>query len=157
VNQIETLIRPVLHDDGRLVIVAADHPARASLQVGDEPMAMADRDDLLRRLVLATRGLMAMVEPFISETAGAGQVRNVLTTDAVIHSVTVASALGATSAYTWLKIPVVDNMAQVMAATTLPTLLLGGDAPGSSEDLRGTWAEAMELVRTPPEVREVSA
>lgn len=36
---------------GKLNIVAADHPARGSVAVGDEPFAMADRHDLLSRLV----------------------------------------------------------------------------------------------------------
>lgn len=37
--------------DGKMNIVAADHPARGSVSVGDEPFAMADRHDLLARLV----------------------------------------------------------------------------------------------------------
>ena len=36
--------------DGKMNIVAADHPARGSVSVGDEPFAMADRHDLLARL-----------------------------------------------------------------------------------------------------------
>lgn len=36
---------------GRLNIVAADHPARGSVAVGDNPFAMADRHELLARLV----------------------------------------------------------------------------------------------------------
>lgn len=42
--------RPLLGDSGRLMIVAADHPARGSLAVGDRPFAMANRADLLERL-----------------------------------------------------------------------------------------------------------
>ncbi|MET9429431.1 MULTISPECIES: deoxyribose-phosphate aldolase [unclassified Streptomyces] len=38
---------------GRLMIVAADHPARGALAVGDRPLAMANRLDLLERLCLA--------------------------------------------------------------------------------------------------------
>jgi hypothetical protein len=45
--------RPLLGADGRLFLVAADHPARGVLGVGAHPLAMADRGDLLRRLVLA--------------------------------------------------------------------------------------------------------
>src|SRR6185436_9060606 len=54
---------------------------------------------------LAGRGLVAMVEPFM---AGAveGRVRNVLTTDAAIRASAIAAALGTSSAYTWLKVPV---------------------------------------------------
>ena len=36
---------------GTLNIVAADHPARGSIAVGDDPFAMGDRHDLLARLV----------------------------------------------------------------------------------------------------------
>lgn len=45
--------RPLLNDTGRLLIVAADHPARGALAVGDRELAMADRADLLGRLCLA--------------------------------------------------------------------------------------------------------
>src|SRR6201996_5537430 len=43
----------LLGDHGRLMMIAADHPARNSLGAGDKPMAMADRADLLDRLCLA--------------------------------------------------------------------------------------------------------
>ena len=39
--------------NGRLFIVAADHPARGALSVGKDRMAMASRYELLQRLVLA--------------------------------------------------------------------------------------------------------
>ena len=45
--------RPLLGADGRLMIVAADHPARGSLGVRGVANAMADRYDLLRRLLVA--------------------------------------------------------------------------------------------------------
>ena len=45
--------REVLRGDGRLFIVAADHPARGALSVGVDRMAMADRYQLLERLALA--------------------------------------------------------------------------------------------------------
>ena len=35
------------------MMIAADHPARGALRAGDDPLAMADRADLLDRLVLA--------------------------------------------------------------------------------------------------------
>ena len=53
---------------------------------------------------LAARGLVAMVEPFWSSRVD-GKVRNDLSADAVIKSVGVCSALGRTSAYTWMKLP----------------------------------------------------
>lgn len=45
--------RPLIHPGGRLMIVAADHPARGALGVGDRELAMAARPDLLERLCLA--------------------------------------------------------------------------------------------------------
>src|SRR5579859_4767299 len=45
--------RPLLGADGRLMIVAADHPARGSLGVRGVANAMANRYDLLRRLLVA--------------------------------------------------------------------------------------------------------
>jgi hypothetical protein len=45
--------RPMVAGDGRLLIIAADHPARGALAVRGNSMAMASRYDLLRRLALA--------------------------------------------------------------------------------------------------------
>src|ERR1700757_2319334 len=42
--------RATLRGDGRLMLVAADHPARGALAVGDRPTAMNSRTDLLDRL-----------------------------------------------------------------------------------------------------------
>ena len=225
-------------DSGRLMLIAADHPARGALRVGGDPLAMANRADLLRRLQIAldrpgvdgflgtpdlvedlllagalddkivlgsmNRGglagtafeiddrftaydaeaiaeagldggkmlcridpedpstvatlrgcaeavsqlarhkLLALVEPFISHRAD-GRVRNDLSTEAVVRSVTVASALGNTSAYTWLKLPVVDDMAQVAGASTLPVLLLGGEANVDQADTFDRWQRALKL------------
>ncbi len=225
-------------ESGRLMIVAADHPARGALRVGDEPMAMADRAELIRRLVIAlgrpgvdgflgtpdiveellllgaldnkvvigsmNRGglagtsfeiddrftaydaasiaaqgldggkmllridpedlatartleacadavseladhrLMAMVEPFISYRKG-GRIRNDLSPDAVVRSATVAAALGVTSAYTWLKLPVVDDMERVAGASSLPVLLLGGEASVDEAGVLDRWQSALKL------------
>ena len=232
--------RELVGADGRLLIVAADHPARGALGVRDERMAMASRPALIDRLttalerpgvdgVLATpdiledllllgalegkvvigsmnRGglqgaafelddrftayrtaeeiasrrldggkmltridladpgtvvtlessgaavtglaehkLMAMVEPFWSTRTDDGRVTNLLDPDSVIKSVHIASGLGATSAYTWLKLPVVDDLERVMEATTLPTLLLGGDPTVSPEETYASWGKALSL------------
>jgi len=230
--------RPLLGADGRLLLVAADHPARGALGVRGAPAALADRYDLLDRLVLALsrpgvdgvlgtpdvledllllgalegkvvvgsmnrgglagsvfelddrftaydpasiaaarfdggkmlcridpadpatvatlegcaravtglsgHGLLAMVEPFLSARDG-GRLRNDLSTEAVVRSVAIAAGLGATSAYTWLKLPVVADMAAVLAATTLPTLLLGGDPEGAPAQTYARWREALDL------------
>ncbi|WP_406000795.1 deoxyribose-phosphate aldolase [Streptomyces sp. NBC_00829] len=43
----------LIGDSGRLMIIAADHPARGALAVGERRFAMANRRDLLERLSLA--------------------------------------------------------------------------------------------------------
>lgn len=229
---------PLVPADGKLMIIACDHPARGANGVGNRPLAMANRVDLLDRLrtalarpgvdgllgspdiiedllllgaldgkvvfgsmnrgglqgasfelddqftgydaesiaamglnggktltrialddpgtlntltstaravnELADRGLAAMVEPFWSSRVG-GRVVNDLSPDAVIKSVGVCNALGRTSAYTWLKLPVVPDMERVMEATTLPTLLLGGDPDTSPEETFASWRNALQL------------
>src|SRR3954471_11073087 len=49
---------------------------------------------------LAARGLVAMVEPFMT-TRVDGKVQTQLTTEAAIKASTIAAGLGSTSAYTW--------------------------------------------------------
>src|SRR4029450_13048203 len=93
---------------------------------------------------LAGHRLMAMVEPFISHRVD-GQVRNDLSADAMIRAMTVAAGLGATSAYTWLKVPVVEDMERVMAATTLPALILGGEVTADADAVYAQWSKALEL------------
>ncbi|WP_345710751.1 Cgl0159 family (beta/alpha)8-fold protein [Kineococcus glutinatus] len=228
----------LLPPDGRLMVVAADHPARGANGVGGRPMAMASRTELLERLrvaladpgvdgllgsadiiedltlmgaledkvvfgsmnrgglqgacfelddrftgydaqaiadmnldggkfltrialddpgtlptltasadaisELAARRLVAMIEPFWSRREG-GRVVHDLTADGVVKSVNVAQALGRTTAWTWLKLPVVDDMERVMEATTLPTLLLGGDPATAPEETFATWQKALAL------------
>jgi DhnA family fructose-bisphosphate aldolase class Ia len=85
-----------------------------------------------------------LVEPFISKWVD-GKIVNDLSTDATVLSVTIASGLGSSSKYTWLKLPVVPNMEKVMASTTLPTLLLGGDPVGDQADTYELWEAALKL------------
>jgi DhnA family fructose-bisphosphate aldolase class Ia len=228
----------LLGEHGKLMIIAADHPARGALRAGADPFAMGNRMDLLDRIrtalarpgvngVLGTpdiledllllgalddkvvigsmnRGglagtsfeiddrftaydagsiaaagfaggkmllridpddagtvttlqacgravgdlarhrLMAMVEPFISHRVD-GRVRNELTADAMVRAMTVAAGLGTTSAYTWLKVPVVGEMERVMAATTLPALILGGEVSADAEAAYAQWRKALAL------------
>ena len=233
----DRVTRPAIRGNGRLMILAADHPARGALAVGNRPTAMNSRTDLLDRLraaladpgvdgVLATpdvlddlvvlgaledkvvfssfnrgglagasfelddrmtaanaastaaakmnggkmlcridlddagtvatlaacaravdelagHGLIAMLEPFMS-TRVEGKVRNDLSPDAVIKSIHISQGIGSTSAYTWMKLPVVDEMDRVMEATTLPTLLLGGD-PTDPDEAFASWEKALGL------------
>ncbi|WP_240809863.1 aldolase [Actinomadura sp. WMMA1423] len=228
----------LLGGTGRLMLLAADHPARGALAAGGDPLAMADRGELLDRLCtalerpgvdgvmgtadviedllllgvldgkvvigsmnrgglagssfeiddrftaygagaiaasgldggkmllrvdeadpataralegcaravseLAEHGLMAMVEPFISHRVD-GRVRNDLSPEAMTRAIAIASGLGTTSARTWLKVPVVQDMERVMAASTLPALLLGGEVAADPAAAREGWRRALRL------------
>ena len=230
--------RDLFGPDGKLMIIACDHPARGALSAAGKPTAMASRSDLIDRLVTAltrpgvdgllatadiaedllmlgvleeklvfasmnrgglqgsvfemddrntgydVRGtvdsgfegakmllridledpgtlatlqqcgqaitelnraeLIAMVEPFMSSRFD-GKIVNDLSPDAVIKSVHIAQGLGASSAYTWMKLPVVHEMERVMDATTLPTLLLGGDPEGAPDETYAAWEAALAL------------
>ena len=92
----------------------------------------------------AAAGIPIMLEPFMSSWVD-GRVKNDLTTDAVILSIAIAEGLGNSSAYSWLKLPVVPDMERVMAATTLPTLLLGGDPVGDQNETFESWRHALGL------------
>jgi len=93
---------------------------------------------------LAERRLVAMVEPFIAHRVD-GRVRIDLSPEATIRAMTVAAGLGRTSAYTWLKVPVVDDMERVMAATTLPAVLLGGEVSAAQDAAFESWRKALLL------------
>jgi hypothetical protein len=109
----------------------------------DDPASVATLDACSRAVSeLAARRLVAMVEPFISRRVD-GRVRNELTPAAAIRASAIAAGLGTTSAYTWLKIPVVDDMERVMAATTLPTLLLGGEVSDDQDAAFDSWRRAL--------------
>src|SRR6266851_964821 len=47
--------RPLLNENGVMFLIAADHTARGVFKSGAHPMAMADRGELLRRLIIALR------------------------------------------------------------------------------------------------------
>jgi hypothetical protein len=227
----------ILGPRGTLFLVAADHPARGALAVPGDPLGMADRRDLLRRLLvalehpdvdgllgspdvveellllgaldgkvvigsmnrgglygaswtmddrftgydaagiadcrleggkmllrvddldagtaptiegcanavtqLAERRLLAMVEPLPYARDGDGVLALQRDAASLLRAVTIASALGRTSAYTWLKLPACDDPAVVFAATTLPCVVLGGvPGPDPEHDL-ASWSLAL--------------
>ncbi|HEV7975547.1 Cgl0159 family (beta/alpha)8-fold protein [Amycolatopsis sp.] len=74
---------------------------------------------------LAAHKVIAMVEPLPYRRDETGKL--ILQKDAVslARAVTVASGLGVTSAYTWLKLPAPEDNA-VLDASTLPMVVLGG-------------------------------
>jgi tagatose-1,6-bisphosphate aldolase len=122
-------------DGGKMLLrIDPDDPATAATM---EACARAVSD-------LAGRKLMAMVEPFITHRVD-GRVSNDLSPEAMIRALTIASGLGTTSAYTWLKVPVVNDMERVMSASTLPAVLLGGEVPDDPELAFAGWQKALRL------------
>jgi hypothetical protein len=93
---------------------------------------------------LAAERKVALIEPFMAHRTN-GRIRNDLSTTAVIRSMAIAAALGATSAYTWLKIPVLDEMAKVADAATTPLLLLGGERTNHPDEMFARWEKALAL------------
>ncbi|MGH3318158.1 MAG: Cgl0159 family (beta/alpha)8-fold protein, partial [Nocardioidaceae bacterium] len=111
----------------------------------DDPATVATLESCGRAVTELNRAeVVALVEPFLCGRVD-GRVVNDLSPDAVIRSVAIAQGLGASSAYTWMKLPVVDEMARVMDSTTLPTLLLGGDPSGAQEETFAQWQSALSL------------
>ncbi|MFJ1665591.1 aldolase [Streptomyces bottropensis] len=109
----------------------------------DDPATPSALENTARAVdELNDRRLIAMVEPFMSEWRD-GRIRNDLSTDAVVKSVTIASGLGRRTAYTWLKLPVVENMERVLASSTLPALLLGGEVKDADAAF-ASWGRALK-------------
>lgn len=89
--------------------------------------------------------LAVMVEPLPAYRDENGALKIDTSPEALIGVITIASGLGPTSAYTWLKLPPPSSdPMRVFAASTLPVLLLGGDPADRGEELLTSWAEAMQ-------------
>jgi DhnA family fructose-bisphosphate aldolase class Ia len=93
---------------------------------------------------LAAENRIAMIEPFMSSHVD-GRIQHDLSTEAVMRSMAIASALGATSSHTWLKVPVVEDMERVAEATTMPLLLLGGPRSDRPDEMFDHWEKTLRL------------
>jgi hypothetical protein len=93
---------------------------------------------------LAARRLMAMVEPLPYGRDDGGELVMRTDTASLARAMTVASALGVTSAYTWLKMPACDEPEAVFAATTLPCVVLGGVAGADSAAQVASWRRTLQ-------------
>ncbi|MBK6870028.1 MAG: aldolase [Kineosporiaceae bacterium] len=92
---------------------------------------------------LADRGLMAMVEPLPYTRDSAGSPQLLRDPGALARAATVASALGTSSAFTWLKMPACEEPDVVFGATTLPCVVLGG-APGPDREAAlASWGRTL--------------
>ena len=115
----------------------------------DDPGSLTTLESTARAVdAMAARKLPVFVEPFISHRDERGRLRNDLSAEAVTKSIAIASGLGGSSAYTWLKVPVTDDpddMAEVMAASTLPAVLLGGEVGDDQDGAYEKWRGALQL------------
>ncbi|NNC91300.1 MAG: hypothetical protein HKN80_02285, partial [Acidimicrobiia bacterium] len=101
---------------------------------------------------LARRQAVALVEPLpVFREGGRARVSN--DPESLIRAISVAGGLGAVSAYTWLKVPMVRNIAQVVGATSMPVLVVGGDPGADSAQAIDRWRAALDL----PQVRGIVA
>ncbi len=91
---------------------------------------------------LAANGLMAMVEPLPYHRDESGSLVMHKDSASLQRAITIASGLGVTSAYTWLKIPAPQDVS-VLDATTLPVLLLGGAPSGDPAADLAAWGGAL--------------
>jgi hypothetical protein len=138
--------------DDRFTAYDADSIAACGLEGGKMLLRIDDRDAATAATIqncaravsaLAARELLAMVEPLPYRREDDGRLTMLTDSHSLARAVTVASALGATSAYTWLKVPACEDPAAVLGATTLPCVILGG-VPNA--DLRvdlAAWDRAM--------------
>jgi hypothetical protein len=96
---------------------------------------------------------MCLIEPLPYLKDADGHARLDPSDEQLIKVVSIASGLGSSSAYSWLKIPGSTRMGEVAAATTLPILMLGGDPGSESAATFDRWESAM----THPNVRGLVA
>lgn len=94
---------------------------------------------------MADLELPIMVEPLPYRGGIPGPAKMIDDDDLLVKAVSIASGLGASSAHTWLKVPASSQVERMMAATTLPGLILGG-APGPDPQATyASWERAMKI------------
>ena len=94
---------------------------------------------------MADLELPIMVEPLPYRGGIPGPAKMIDDDDLLVRAVSIASGLGASSAHTWLKVPASSQVERMMAATTLPGLILGG-APGPDPQATySSWERAMKI------------
>jgi hypothetical protein len=115
------------------------------LRIDDrDPSTAATLEGCARAVAeLADRGLVAMVEPLPYRRNDDGSLTLLKDAAALARAITIASALGTTSAHTWLKMPSCDEPEVVFASTTLPCVVLGGvPGPDPAADL-ASWGRTL--------------
>lgn len=121
-------------EGGKMLLRIDDQDERTSATIQSCARAVTE---------LAAHRVMAMIEPlpYRRDEHGVLQLR----TDAqsLSRAVTVASALGTTSAYSWLKLPACEDPAIVYGSTTLPCVVLGGVAAADRAAQVASWEHTL--------------
>ena len=116
------------------------------LRIDDRDPATPSTIEACARAVseLAELGLMAMIEPLpYARADDDGTLRLLKDAASLARAITVASALGTTSAHTWLKMPACDDPETVYGATTLPCVVLGGVPSGDPVADLADWGRTL--------------
>jgi hypothetical protein len=138
--------------DDRFTAYDAEHLVARNLDVGkmllridpDDPGTVATLSGCAAAVTaLADLGVPAMIEPIPYTRDAAGSAVWNQDPDALLKAVGVCAGLGASSAYTWLKIQATADIERVSAATTQPLLILGGSPGPDPEATFAAWEHAL--------------
>ena len=139
--------------DDRLTSYDADHIESMGLDGGKTLIRIDYNDPSVARTIetvaslttqLADRKLMAMIEPLPYKKSQEGMAILDDSDEALIKVVAIASGLGSSSAYSWLKVPAGHRMSEVAGATSLPVLMLGGEPESNPDELFNRWIAGMK-------------
>jgi DhnA family fructose-bisphosphate aldolase class Ia len=140
--------------DDRLTAYDAEHIRSAGLDGGKTLLRIDETDPGVARTIemvaqvttqLADLELVSMIEPLPYMKDAKGRAVLDPSEEKLIKVVSIASGLGSSSAYTWLKIPAPANPEKVAAATSCPILLLGGDPGSNWEEVFAKWEKALSV------------
>jgi DhnA family fructose-bisphosphate aldolase class Ia len=140
--------------DDRLSAYDAEHIKSMGLDGGKTLLRIDETDPGVARTIemvanvttqLADLELVSMIEPLPYMKNSDGRAILDPSEEKLIKVVSIASALGSSSAFTWLKIPAPANPERVAAATSCPILLLGGDPGSNWEEVFAKWEKALTV------------
>lgn len=140
--------------DDRLTAYDAERIKSMGLDGGKTLLRIDETDPGVARTIemvaqvttqLADLELVSMIEPLPYMKNSDGRAVLDPSEEKLIKVVSIASALGSSSAFTWLKIPAPANPERVAAATSCPILLLGGDPGSNWEEVFAKWEKALTV------------
>ena len=140
--------------DDRMTAYTPQEIALRGLDGGKVLLRLADDDAGTARTLeacakvvtqMADLKLPIMVEPLPYTGGNGGPAKLIDDDDKLLRAVSIASGLGSSSAYTWLKVPAGSQVERMMAATTLPGLILGGTPGPDPQATYASWERAMKV------------